>query len=112
MIDLETMEIDHLQTWVGRKEVRNEIVTFNQAAQLAALFDWPAPPQKGDILPCLWHWANPAANPSSVLTGIRHAAVSCRRCSCRGGCGRAGTSPSLTRFMSRSRSVALPPSQA
>jgi 3-methylfumaryl-CoA hydratase len=50
--------IDDLRQWIGRSDSHEEAVAAWQAGQLAALFDWPAPPKDGDPLPYLWHWAN------------------------------------------------------
>jgi len=58
-----------LKTWVGREEVREDIVTPAHALGAAALFDRPdAQLHPGDPLPRGWHWFyfNPAA-PQSAL---------------------------------------------
>lgn len=51
------MNIQHLQEWVGRTEIRSDQVTAAPMAALAATLDIESPyPQPGDPLPPLWHW--------------------------------------------------------
>lgn len=49
--------IEHLQKWIGREEVRTDVITAAPIAALAATLDIGAPyPELGDSLPPLWHW--------------------------------------------------------
>jgi len=46
-----------LQTWIGRQEVRDDLVTPVPVAALSATLDEAADfPKADDILPPLWHW--------------------------------------------------------
>jgi len=43
--------------WIGKTEVRSDIVTAGQVVALSATLDRDDPePQQGDPLPLLWHW--------------------------------------------------------
>jgi 3-methylfumaryl-CoA hydratase len=47
----------YLQKWIGREEVRTDIVTAAPVSALAATLDIDASyPEAGDPLPPLWHW--------------------------------------------------------
>ena len=47
----------HLQTWQGRTETRDDVLTAAPVSGLAAALDRDdAPPQNGTALPPLWHW--------------------------------------------------------
>ena len=47
----------HLQTWQGRTETRDDVLTAAPVSGLAATLDRDdAPPQSGTALPPLWHW--------------------------------------------------------
>ena len=52
------MEIDlnHLQSWIGREQVSADTVDTRRAAALAATLDLDNAPTDGDPLPPLWHW--------------------------------------------------------
>jgi 3-methylfumaryl-CoA hydratase len=51
------LDIAHLQEWVGRSEVRSDLVTAAPIAALAATLDIDIPyPKTGNALPPLWHW--------------------------------------------------------
>lgn len=50
------IDIQHLQTWVGRKETVVDMIARNPAASLAATLDRETLPATGDPLPPLWHW--------------------------------------------------------
>ncbi|MFT3972108.1 MAG: MaoC family dehydratase N-terminal domain-containing protein [Amaricoccus sp.] len=61
------IDIERLQTWIGRTEESRDIVAPGHAARLAALLDRGAP-QPGEALPPLWHWAyfTPTAPQSQI----------------------------------------------
>ena len=40
-------------TWIGRHESAEDIITHRQTRQMAATLDTDAP---GNALPSLWHW--------------------------------------------------------
>jgi len=51
------LDIEHLKQWVGKTEVRSDVVTAAPMAALAATLDIEADyPKAGDSLPPLWHW--------------------------------------------------------
>jgi 3-methylfumaryl-CoA hydratase len=51
------MDIEHLKSWIGRREVLRDIATLFPAAALSATLDRDDPaPAAGDALPPLWHW--------------------------------------------------------
>lgn len=50
-------DFQHVLTWIGRHESRDDVITAAPAAALAATLDHDAaPPALGDELPPLWHW--------------------------------------------------------
>lgn len=49
------IDIDHLQSWIGRTEKARDVIAPGHAARMASLLDRPAP-APGDPLPPLWHW--------------------------------------------------------
>ena len=50
-------DLQHLKTWTGRQERRDDLLTTAPVAALAATLDRDAPPpQPGDEVPPLWHW--------------------------------------------------------
>ncbi len=52
-----SIDIDHLRTWIGREERREDTVTAPPVAALSATLDRDdPPPRQGDRLPALWHW--------------------------------------------------------
>ena len=52
-----SMDIAHLQQWIGRTETRTDQVTLAPMAALTATLDRDdPPPQTGDPLPPAWHW--------------------------------------------------------
>lgn len=52
-----TLDIAHLQSWIGRAEWRDDELTLQPVAALSAVLDRDDPPPKaGDPLPPLWHW--------------------------------------------------------
>jgi 3-methylfumaryl-CoA hydratase len=50
-------EDNHLRSWIGRTQTATELVSPRIAHQLAATLDYDRPPQMGETLPPLWHWA-------------------------------------------------------
>ena len=52
-----TLDIEHLKSWIGRTEAREDELTLQPVAALSAVLDRDDPPPKaGDPLPPLWHW--------------------------------------------------------
>jgi 3-methylfumaryl-CoA hydratase len=52
-----TVDIDHLKTWIGRTETLHDTVTPVPVTALSATLDRDdPPPEKGHVLPLLWHW--------------------------------------------------------
>ena len=50
-------DLQHLKTWTGRQERRDDLLTTAPVAALAATLDRDdPPPQPGDEVPPLWHW--------------------------------------------------------
>ena len=61
--------LDHLRTWVGRREEVDDLIAPSKVAALAATLDRDdAPPLAGDALPPPWHWTLcvPAARQSAI----------------------------------------------
>ncbi len=51
------IDLDHLRTWIGRSETREERLSSFPSNALAATLDRCDPPyREGDPLPPLWHW--------------------------------------------------------
>jgi 3-methylfumaryl-CoA hydratase len=50
------IDIEHLQTWVGRRQTSEETLSPTPARALAATLDHERFPDSGDPLPPLWHW--------------------------------------------------------
>ena len=51
------MNLEHLQTWVGRTETRSDLVTLVPMAALSATLDRDDPKSiRGSVVPPLWHW--------------------------------------------------------
>ena len=51
------MDLDHLQTWIGRTETRTDLVTAVPLDALTATLDRNDPPaSRGTVVPPLWHW--------------------------------------------------------
>ena len=53
----ETLDLDHLRSWIGRSETREDLLSPWTASAMAATVrndgrDW----QSGEALPPLWHW--------------------------------------------------------
>lgn len=65
----EPLDIDHLRKWVGREDLRLDVVSADLALKYHATFDFPGePPKLGHIVPRLIHFclAQPAT-PTSEL---------------------------------------------
>jgi 3-methylfumaryl-CoA hydratase len=63
------IDLDHLRTWVGRREEVDDLIAPSKVAALAATLDRDdAPPVAGDALPPPWHWTLcvPAARQSAI----------------------------------------------
>ena len=55
---MDQQTLDHLRTWVGRREDVDDLIAPSKVAALAATLDRDdAPPLVGDALPPPWHWA-------------------------------------------------------
>jgi 3-methylfumaryl-CoA hydratase len=66
---MDRQTLDHLRTWIGRREQLDDLIAPSRVAALAATLDRDDPPPvAGDPLPPLWHWTLclPAA-PQSAL---------------------------------------------
>jgi 3-methylfumaryl-CoA hydratase len=51
------LDIDHLKSWIGREEAREDVATAVPVEALSATLDRDDPrPRAGDKLPPLWHW--------------------------------------------------------
>ncbi len=50
------IDIEHLRQWVGKQEVREEVIALHTARAMAATLDWEKAPDLGDQLPAPWHW--------------------------------------------------------
>lgn len=50
------VDIDHLRSWIGRKEESEDVISRKPASVLAATLDHERLPQNGDLLGPLWHW--------------------------------------------------------
>jgi 3-methylfumaryl-CoA hydratase len=66
---MDQQTLDHLRTWVGRREQLDDLIAPSRVAALAATLDRDdAPPMPGDPLPPPWHWTLcvPAARQSAI----------------------------------------------
>lgn len=50
------IDIDHLQTWIGRRELRQDEATLVPLQALSATLDRDEAWARGDAIPPLWHW--------------------------------------------------------
>lgn len=50
------IDLPHLQSWVGRQDVREQVIDPFPARALAALLNREQLPTQGDALPLPWHW--------------------------------------------------------
>jgi hydroxyacyl-ACP dehydratase HTD2-like protein with hotdog domain len=96
---------EDLKSWVGRSETVRDRIGATPVDALNATLDHTAErATAGDALPPLWHWLYflPLHRQSEIgadgPTAMRSAALSCRRCRCRGACGRAASSSSARPF--------------
>ncbi len=64
-----SIDIAHLQTWVGRQETLEDDIGLFPARALAAALDNPVTPQKGDPLPPFWEWLYFLPTPKASATG-------------------------------------------
>ncbi len=51
------IDIEHLKTWIGRKQEIEDVLARNPAAAMAATLDHEQLPSAGDSIGPLWHWA-------------------------------------------------------
>ncbi len=51
-----SIDIQHLQTWIGKKETLQDDIPLFPAKALAAALDNENLPEKGDTLPDFWEW--------------------------------------------------------
>lgn len=65
-----TIDIEHLQTWVGSQETKVDDITLFPARALDAALDNTSILNKGDALPGFWEWMYFLATPKRVATGI------------------------------------------
>ena len=96
-----TLDLAHLRTWIGNEEKLEDVVTPLPMAALSATLDRNDPPPcQGDPLPPLWHWLYFLQfTRASELGEDGHTARGgfLPRSRCRGGCGPAAASPSVSR---------------
>ena len=53
----DAIDITSLQTWIGRQEIRNDVITAAPVARLSATLDHAEPRAiEGEPLPECWHW--------------------------------------------------------
>jgi 3-methylfumaryl-CoA hydratase len=66
---MDQQTLDHLRSWVGRREQVDDLIAPSKVAALAATLDRDDPPSRsGDPLPPPWHWTLcvPAARQSAI----------------------------------------------
>ena len=66
---MDSQTLDHLRSWIGRREQVDDLVAPSRVAALAATLDRDDPaPLPGDALPPPWHWmlCVPAARQSAL----------------------------------------------
>ncbi len=66
---MNSLNIDHLRTWIGREQRLEDSLEPFRARALAAALDHQALPQSGDELPPCWHWLYFAETPPTAGTG-------------------------------------------
>ena len=68
------IDLAHLQTWIGRRETRDDVVTAAPVAGLSATLDYDRPRAvRGEQLPPLWHWLYfLPSSPASALAEDGH----------------------------------------
>jgi 3-methylfumaryl-CoA hydratase len=64
-----SLDIEHLQTWVGRERRTGEVLSPFPARALAAMLDHVRLPEDGEPLPPAWHWLYFLDTPSAAETG-------------------------------------------
>ena len=106
-----SLDIAHLQQWIGKTETRSDQVTPVPVAALSATLDRDDPPPR-PVRPCPPCGTGCTSCPStgnrkSAPTATRPAAGSCRRYPCRAACGPAATCASIARCGWAIRSRAL-----
>jgi 3-methylfumaryl-CoA hydratase len=65
-----TVDMNHLQAWVGREQQSTDPLTPFPARALAAALDHGRLPNMGDPLPPSWHWLYFLDSPSTAGTGV------------------------------------------
>ncbi|TDR90433.1 FAS1-like dehydratase domain-containing protein [Enterovirga rhinocerotis] len=69
MSGTDALDIDHLRSWIGREEVREDLVTEDLARKYHAMFDRPAEaPPVGGVVPRLIHFC--LAQPAVPASGL------------------------------------------
>jgi 3-methylfumaryl-CoA hydratase len=64
-----SIDIAHLQTWIGKQETLEDDISLFPAKALAAALDNASVPQKGDALPAFWEWLYFLPTPKASATG-------------------------------------------
>lgn len=65
----DVLDIEYLQTWVGREQRTVDALPVFPARALAAALDHTHLPEAGDALPPGWHWLYFLETPSAAATG-------------------------------------------
>lgn len=66
---MSSIDIAHLQTWVGKQETLKDDISLFPAQALAAALDNEVLPQKEDDLPPFWEWMYFLPTPKASATG-------------------------------------------
>ncbi|MCK9284126.1 MAG: acyl-CoA dehydrogenase [Rhodocyclaceae bacterium] len=66
---MNTIDIEHLRSWVGKENVVADDLSLFPARALAAALDHAALPEKGAALPPAWHWLYFLDTPTASRTG-------------------------------------------
>lgn len=66
---MSSIDINHLQTWVGKQETLEDDITLFPARALAAALGNTTLPNKGDELPVFWEWLYFLPTPQASATG-------------------------------------------
>ncbi len=64
------LDIDHLRSWVGKSETRNDVIDTFPVRALAGLLDRESAPREGDALPLAWQWMYFLDTPARAATGV------------------------------------------
>jgi 3-methylfumaryl-CoA hydratase len=67
---MNTVDMKHLQAWVGRQQQSTDPLTPFPARALAAVLNHGQLPEIGDPLPPSWHWLYFLDTPSTAGTGV------------------------------------------